>query len=166
GARAALRKLLTSSDSSVMSASPTSHLAARSRRKYRKTRKPRKVLESRTWRTRTDPFEGASADIEICFKKNPNITAQQLLSKLQKKYPGKYPDAARRTLMRRLRKLRSASDGPAIPAPARQTYPKHINSRAKLSTEQWQRVTEEVKACFERHQNISAQQLLPILQKK
>jgi hypothetical protein len=123
-------------------------------------------VQGRNWSTRTDPFEGASADIEIHFKKNPNITALQLLTKLQKKYPGKYPDDARRTLMRRLKKLRSVGNGPAIPAPVRQTYPKHIKSREKLSRERWRQVTEEVIACFEEDQSISAQKLLPLLQKK
>lgn len=147
-------------------ASPTRQRAALSRRKYRETQKPRKIVQERNWNTRTDPFEGVSVEIEIYFKKNPNITALQLLRKLQRKYPGKYPDTTRRTLMRRLKKLRSAGDGPAIPAPVRQTYPKHIKSRGKLSREQWQQVTEEVIACFEEDQTISAQQLLSLLQKK
>lgn len=162
----ALRESVPSKNSAQIPASTLAHSKAPSRRQYRKTRKPRKPLEPRTWSTRADPLEGANAEIQICFKKNPNITAAQLLTQLQKKYPGQYPDSTRRTLMRRLNKLRSMGDGPAILAPARQTYPKHIKSRDKLSTEQWRLVTEEVYSCFQVDQNISAQQLLPMLRKK
>lgn len=162
----ALQEFVPSLDSAQIPASPVGHRAALSRRQYRRMRKPRKPLAARTWSTRADPLEGANAEIEICFQQNPNITAQQLLTRLQKKYPGKYPDATRRTLMRRLKKLRSSGDGPAILAPVRQTYPRHIKSRAKLSTEQWKLVTSEVNSCFEADQNISAQRLLPVLRKK
>ena len=136
------------------------------RRKYRKTRKPRKPNKPRTVRTRKDPFENAVPEIEKQFQRNQNITTKQLLTILQKKFPGDFSDAQRRTLMRRLKNLRNSGDEPAIPSPVRRTYPKHIKSRNKLSVEQWQQVTEEVKECFNRDQNISAQQLLTVLQKK
>jgi len=135
------------------------------RRKYRKTQKPRKSPKSSNWYIRPDPFANVNEEIKEKFLRNQNITAKQLLTALQRKYPGQFPDAQRRTLMRRLKKLRNL-DGAAMPAPSRRTYPKHIKSRDKLSTEQWQQVTEEVKACFEEDRNISAQQLLPLLQKK
>ncbi len=136
------------------------------RRKYRKTRKPRKPSKPRTVRTRKDPFENVVAEIEAQFQRNQNITAKQLLTILQKKFPGDFSDAQRRTLMRRLKNLRNSKDEPVIPAPIRQTYPKHIKSRSKLSVEQWHQVNDEVKACFNRDQKISAQELLTILRKK
>src|SRR5262249_11292149 len=135
-------------------------------RKYRKTRKPRKPGKLHTWRTRKDPFENAIEEIETQFHRNQDITAKQLLTLLQKKFPGEFSDKQRRTLMRRLEKLRNSGDGPVIPAPVRRSYPKHINSRSKLSSEQWQEVAEEVTACFEKNENVSPQQLVTILQKK
>jgi hypothetical protein len=135
-------------------------------RKYRKTRKPRKPSKQHTWRTRKDPFENAIEEIETQFHRNPKITAKQLLSVLQKKFPGDFSEAQRRTLMRRLNKLRNLGDGATMPAPSRRTYPKHIKSRNKLSTEQWQQVTKEVKACFEMDQGISSRELLTKLQNK
>lgn len=147
-------------------AAPAKVEQAETRRKYRKTRKPRKPYKPRTGRTRKDPFENVIEEIETQFQRNQDITAKQLLTILQRKCPGDFSDAQRRTLMRRLNKLRVTADGSAIPAPVRRTYPKHIKSRSKLSPEQWQPVTEEVKACFQQDQNMSAQQLLTILQKK
>jgi len=100
------------------------------------------------------------------FQRNPNITAKQLLTILTKKFPGDFSDAQRRTLMRRLNKLRKLEDGQAIPSPSRRTYPKHIKSRSKLSPEQWQLVTKEVTACFILNSGISAPEVLTILQRK
>ncbi len=100
-------------------------------RRYRKTRKPQKPRGPQTWRTRKDPFENVTNEIETHFLGNRNIAATQLLAALQKKYPGQFPDALKRTLMRRLRALRNSGDGPPIPAPGRQTYPKHYIRKKK-----------------------------------
>lgn len=136
------------------------------RRKYRQTRKPRKPGKQHNWRTRKDPFENVIEEIEMQFHRNRNITATQLLTILKKKFPGDFSDAQRRTLMRRLNNLRKSADGQAIPPPTRRTYPKHIKSRSKLPSEQWQQVTKVVTECFELNPRISAQELLIILQKK
>lgn len=134
----------------------------RTKRTYRKSGKPRKP---RIGRTRKDPFENVNEEIRKQFQRNPNITAKQLLIILQKESPGNFSDAQRRTLMRRLQQLRS-SGHETIPAPTRTTYPKHPKRRRQLTTEQWQRVTEEIKACFKQNQNLSVQELLKILQTK
>ncbi len=136
------------------------------RRKYRQTRKPRKPGKQHTWRTRKDPFETVIEEIKTQFQRNKNITAKQLLTVLKKKSPEDFSDAQRRTLMRRLNKLRKSVDRPAIPSPTRRTYPKHIMSRIKLSPAQWQPVMKEVTACFALNPGISVQELLTILQKK
>lgn len=114
-------------------AATTTHLeeTANIRQYYRHTRKPRKPHEPHTWRTRKDPFEHVMEDVKATFERNPNVTAKQLLTILQKKYPGDFSEAQRRTLMRRLRKLRNSGDGPPIPAPGRQTYPQHTTRRRK-----------------------------------
>lgn len=136
------------------------------RRKYRQTRKPRNQGKPHNWRTRKDPFENVIEEIEMQFQRNQNITAKQLLTILMKKFPGDFSEAQRRTLMRRLNKLRQSLDGQAIPSPSRKTYPKHIQSRSKLSPEQWQQVSKEVTACFVLNPEISAPDLLSILQRK
>lgn len=135
-------------------------------RKYRQTRKPRKSGRLHEWRTRKDPFENLAEEIERQFHQNQNITAKQLLTVLKKKSPGDYSDAQSRTLMRRLNKLRSSVDGQVIPSPSRQTYPKHIKSRSKLSPDQWQQVTKVVTARFRLNPEISVQELLSILDEK
>jgi hypothetical protein len=97
-------------------------------RRYRRTRKPR---VPHTWRTRRDPFEGFTDLVKQSFDNNPKITATQLLTILEQKSPGTISKAQRRTLMRRLNKLRNSGDGPPIPPPKRQTYPKHRKPKTK-----------------------------------
>lgn len=135
-------KSATSASTETTSASPSPTLSSsalknvsRARtsesRQYRKTRKPRKQSAPHTWRTREDPFAGVGEDIKANFHKNNQITAQQLLTVLQQKYPGKFRDDQRRTLMRRLQNLRNSGDGPPIAPPGRQTYPEHYIRRHK-----------------------------------
>ncbi len=135
-------------------------------RKYRKTRKPRNPSKQHTWRTRKDPFEQAAEEIETQFHQNQNVTARQLLAELEKKFPGCFSEAQIRTLMRRLNNLRNLRDGHAIPPPVRQTYPKHIKSREKLSPAHWQQVNEAVVSNFNQNSALSCKELLLILQKR
>ena len=68
-------------------------------RKYRKTRK---IKQPRIYRTRQDPFENIQNEIRISFETNPNLTAQEILNDLIKKYPNNYQAGQIRTLQRRL----------------------------------------------------------------
>jgi hypothetical protein len=58
--------------------------------------------QPRTWRTRTDPFEGAWPEILLWLQEEPEATAKSLLERLQQQYPGRFPVGQLRTLQRRV----------------------------------------------------------------
>lgn len=126
-------------ESSIVVTKEKSLIAAkqvRTQRQYRSSRKPRKPVDERYWRTRKDPFENVREDILELFRGNPQTTAKQVLDVLKQRYPGQFIDSQQRTLMRILNKLRSSVDGKPIPAPGRQTYPKHYVRKKKLKEHQ------------------------------
>jgi hypothetical protein len=57
----------------------------------------------RWWRSRKDPFEGTWPELRSWAEAEPNLTARQLLQRLQTRYPSSYPDGQLRTLQRRLK---------------------------------------------------------------
>jgi hypothetical protein len=75
----------------------------RSRRKYRHVA----ARGPRTYRTRPDPFAEVAAEIQQRLETTPELTARQLLSELQTRYPGQFPDGQLRTLQRRVSEWRS-----------------------------------------------------------
>lgn len=60
----------------------------------------------RNWRTRKDPFEKVWPDILKWLQATPEITAKSLFQRLQKEYPGQFPDCQLRTLQRRVKEWR------------------------------------------------------------
>jgi hypothetical protein len=60
----------------------------------------------RVWRTRQDPFEKVWPEILLWLQEEPDATAKALLERLDKKYPGQFPDGQLRTLQRRIRDWR------------------------------------------------------------
>jgi hypothetical protein len=60
----------------------------------------------RTWRTRQDPFEKVWPEILLWLKEEPDATAKSLLERLDKKYPGQFPEGQLRTLQRRVKDWR------------------------------------------------------------
>jgi hypothetical protein len=57
----------------------------------------------RWWRSRKDPFERTWPELRSWAEAEPNLTARQLLQRLQTRYPSSYPDGQLRTLQRRLK---------------------------------------------------------------
>ena len=58
----------------------------------------------RSWRTRSDPFEGVwKAELVPLLEAQPRLTAMTLLEEVQRRYPGQYEDNLLRTLQRRVR---------------------------------------------------------------
>ena len=57
----------------------------------------------RWWRSRKDPFERTWPELRSWAEAEPNLTARQLLQRLQARYPSSYPDGQLRTLQRRLK---------------------------------------------------------------
>ena len=55
----------------------------------------------RTWRTRKDPFEEVWPEILLWLQHDPDSTAKSLMERLQRDYPGRFPDVQLRTLQRR-----------------------------------------------------------------
>jgi hypothetical protein len=60
----------------------------------------------RDWRTRKDPFEEVWPEILLWLQHDPGATAKCLMARLQRDYPGRYPDGQLRTLQRRIREWR------------------------------------------------------------
>jgi hypothetical protein len=62
----------------------------------------KKPSTTRTWRTRKDPFEEVWPEILLWLQKAPDSTAKSLMERLQRDYPGRFPDVQLRTLQRRI----------------------------------------------------------------
>jgi hypothetical protein len=60
----------------------------------------------RDWRTREDPFEEVWPEILLWLQHDPGATAKSLMERLQRDYPGRFPDGQLRTLQRRIREWR------------------------------------------------------------
>ena len=56
----------------------------------------------RSWRTRKDPFEEVWPEILLWLQADPDSTAKSLMERLQREYPGRFPDGQLRTLQRRV----------------------------------------------------------------
>ena len=59
--------------------------------------------QPRAWRTRQDPFEKVWPEILLWLQEDPDATAKSLWGRLDKKYPGQFPEGQLRTLQRRVR---------------------------------------------------------------
>ena len=69
---------------------------------YRKTKKPRKEMQPRTWRTRTDPFAQVWNQLCLQLELDQNITAKKLLDQLILEEPEKFNPKLLRTIQRRV----------------------------------------------------------------
>jgi hypothetical protein len=65
-----------------------------------------RAAQPRAWRTRPDPFEKVWPEILLWLQEDPDATAKSLLERLDKKYPGQFPQGQLRTLQRRVRDWR------------------------------------------------------------
>ena len=75
---------------------------ARPRKKKRGSQKEvSKQIRVRTWRTRKDPFESVWAELLLELQETPDITAKELLERLQAQYPNSFSSGQLRTLQRR-----------------------------------------------------------------
>lgn len=61
----------------------------------------------RWWRTRVDPFAEVWGEIEQALEAQPERTAKSILTELQERYPGVFPDVQLRTLQRRIARWRA-----------------------------------------------------------
>jgi hypothetical protein len=62
--------------------------------------------QPRAWRTRQDPFEEVGPEALLWLQEEPDATAKSLLGRLDKEYPGQFPQELLRTLQRRVRDWR------------------------------------------------------------
>ena len=67
-----------------------------------------KPASSRTWRTRTDPFEDVWPEVLGWLQNEPETTAKELLERLEQGHPGDFRSGQLRTLQRRVREWRHA----------------------------------------------------------
>ena len=79
-------------------------------RKYVKAGKlPSELKETRTWRTREDPFATHWAGLERQLRAAPGLQAVTLLADLISRHPDRYHEGQLRTLQRRIRQWRAES---------------------------------------------------------
>jgi transposase InsO family protein len=72
-------------------------------RKYEQLGKlPSELNQARTYRTRSDPFEGDWAELEKMLQDAPELEAKTLFDWLCERQPGKYQEGQLRTLQRRV----------------------------------------------------------------
>jgi hypothetical protein len=64
------------------------------------------ATQARDWRTRKDPFEGVWSEILLWLQADPEATAKSLFERLERAYPGRFPQGQLRTLQRRIREWR------------------------------------------------------------
>jgi hypothetical protein len=65
-----------------------------------------KSAKHRHWRTHKDAFEGVWYEVLGWLQQEPDVTAKNLLKRLQYKYPGRFADGQLRTLQRRVKEWR------------------------------------------------------------
>ena len=66
----------------------------KSARKYRQAdRLPSESITPRTWRTREDPFQDVWPQLRDLLELNPGLQAKTLFEDLQRRFPGRFPDA-------------------------------------------------------------------------
>ncbi|MCI0657274.1 MAG: hypothetical protein L0170_09415, partial [Acidobacteria bacterium] len=65
-----------------------------------------RAAPARDWRTRKDPFEKVWPEILLWLQEEPDASAKSVLERLEKKYPGQFPEGQLRTLQRRVRDWR------------------------------------------------------------
>jgi transposase InsO family protein len=68
---------------------------------------PSELKETRTWRTRKDPFKEVWVEIEQLLKESPGLKAASIYEELDERYPGRFPEGQLRSLQRRIRKWRA-----------------------------------------------------------
>lgn len=64
---------------------------------------PHARKQPRSWRTREDPFEKVSEEIEKLLEECPEIKAVRLLGEMQRRHPGRFADGLLRSLQRRVK---------------------------------------------------------------
>ena len=72
---------------------------------------PSELKPSRTWRTRSNPFEEHWSEITLRLKDAPELEAKTIFDHLIEKYPGQYKPGQLRTLQRRITEWK-AREGP------------------------------------------------------
>ncbi len=85
-----------------------SDICAKTARKYlRAGRLPSEMRKAHRWRTRADPFAELHEEINGILDINEQLPATEVLSTLQRRYPGRVRDGQLRTMQRRLRTWRA-----------------------------------------------------------
>ncbi len=95
---------------SQAAAAAASGMSVRTARKWQRGPLPSQISRPRTWRTRSDPFEGVwSEEIEPLLLQDSDgaLQATTLLEWLEERYPDRFGRSQLRTLQRRLRDWRA-----------------------------------------------------------
>src|SRR5258708_7888407 len=90
-----------------------SGMDTKSARKYQHAnRLPSEPFAPRTWRTREDPFQDVWPELQDRLELNPGLQAKTLFDDLQRRFPGRFPDAQLRTLQRKIKAWRATDGAP------------------------------------------------------
>src|SRR5512133_3824048 len=98
-----LRSLLQT-ESTLANAADRVNVDEKTAREYRDSDllpSQRRVLHA--WRTREDPFQDVWPELQDQLRLNPGLQAKTLFLDLQRRFPGRFPDAQLRTLQRRIK---------------------------------------------------------------
>src|SRR4051794_20683824 len=106
-----LRKLIQTEDT-LAQAADKAGVDEKTARKYRDSDTlPTQRRVPHTWRTREDPFQDVWTELVERLRLNPGLQAKTLFDDLQRRHPGRFPDAQLRCLQRRIKQWR-ALEGP------------------------------------------------------
>ena len=112
---AQVRKLMEemSKHGKIGIASLRSGMDRKTGRKYVKSGKlPSEMEQTRTWRTREDPFKEDWPKVQRLLEDAPELETKTLFEWLQGESPGRYQEGQLRTLQRRIREWRAFSGPP------------------------------------------------------
>jgi hypothetical protein len=118
---------LNQTEQTFSTAAAKAGMSENTARKYRRSGTlPSQTKTARTWRTRSDPFEGVWDRIQAQLEQNPGLEAKTLFDWLQREHPGQYQDGQLRTLQRRIKRWR------ALNGPAKEVYFPQMHSPGRL----------------------------------
>ena len=97
-------------DLSLEASAAKAGISENTARKYRQSgQRPSQMKCEHTWRTRRDPFEEVSSEIDQLLKLEPGLSPKTIFDYFQEKYPGRFPEGQLRSLQRRMKMWRATS---------------------------------------------------------
>jgi hypothetical protein len=107
-------KALNMGGQTLEAAAAKAGISENTARKYRRSGlTPGQMKCVHDWRTRANPFEEFSREIDELLKLDPGLEAKTIFEYLQEKYPERFPEGQLRSMQRRV-KIWRATQGPGL----------------------------------------------------